>query len=52
MFKTPQLIDVPDVQKLQVALGQGLGEIQSNRYPQPLNGRPVYAVQQAGSVVG
>ena len=53
MFKEPQLIDVPDVQKLQIAIGQGMGEIQTNRYPQPLNGRPVYFVQQqATSVAG
>jgi len=51
LFKAPQLIDVPEVEHLQIALGQGMGEIQTNRWPQPLNGRPVYFVQQQAATV-
>lgn len=46
MFQQHHLIDLHDMQELQVALANGMGEIETNRPSQPLNGRPVYAVQQ------
>lgn len=52
MFRQHHTIDVPSMQQLQVALANGNGEIETNRPPQPLNGRLVYFVQQAQSVAG